>query len=53
MASGEDFIFRPILAGLCKFEAVKEKAIDLYDLARMNEALDIDAENKRRVREDK
>lgn len=49
MASGEDWIMRPVLRGMCRYESLLEGAIDLFDIARMNEALDVNDENERRM----
>lgn len=49
MADGEDWLFRPVLAGLCRFESVVDGTLSLGDLADLNEALDVRAENERRL----
>lgn len=49
MESGEDWIFRPILRGMCLLESVLEGRIRLIHIAKMNEALDVEAENQRRL----
>ena len=41
---------RPVLEGCCTYESLKNGAIDLEDLARMNAALDVKMENERRYR---
>ena len=51
MSSGEDWVLQPVLQGLCKYESLKSGEVDLYDIARMNEALEASAENRRRVEE--
>lgn len=40
---------RPVLAGLCKMESLKDGSIDLCDIADMNDALDVQSENDRRI----
>lgn len=50
MGSGEDWLMRPVLEGLCKYESLKDCALDLQDVATMNEALDVRAENQNRQR---
>lgn len=50
MGSDEDWVMRPILEGLCKYESLRDGTLDLEDLARMNEALDVRAENENRYR---
>ncbi|MDE1477562.1 hypothetical protein KKJ01_04730 [Xenorhabdus bovienii] len=37
---------RPVRKGMCKFESLKNGVIDLADIALMNDALDVDAENE-------
>ena len=51
MAQGEDWLIRPVMRGLCKFESLKDCSLDLEDVAVMNEALDVEAENQRRIDE--
>jgi len=40
---------RPVLRGLCRYESLLNGTLDLYDIARMNEALDVQDENERRM----
>jgi len=42
---------RPVLNGLCKYESLKDGSLNLVDIARMNEALEVQAENEARVRD--
>jgi hypothetical protein len=49
MTDGEYWIMRPVLEGLCNYESLVNGALDLYDVARMNEALDVRAENRARA----
>jgi hypothetical protein len=51
MASGEDFLFRPVLRGLCKYESLLDGTLRLVDIAKLNEALDVEFENQRRMRD--
>lgn len=48
MAHGEDWLFRPVLAGLIKGESLIDGSVDLAYLALLNEALDVQQENKLR-----
>jgi hypothetical protein len=41
MTSGEDWLMRPVVAGMCKYESLLEGNIRLLDIAKMNEALDL------------
>lgn len=50
MLDGEDWIMRPAVEGLCKYESLKDGTLDLEDVARMNAAIDVKAENQRLYR---
>ena len=50
LPSGDDWVMRPCLEGLCLFESLKDGTLDLEDIAKMNDALDVRAENERRFR---
>jgi hypothetical protein len=49
LPGGEDYILRPARAGLCKYEALKDGRIDLYDIALMNDYLDMEADNEAKI----
>lgn len=49
MASGEDWVFRPVLAGLIKGESLLDGSVDLAYLSLLNEALDVQQENRLRA----
>ncbi len=51
MGSKEDWLMRPVIEGMCKYESLKDGTLDLEDIARMNEMLDVRMENERRYRE--
>jgi hypothetical protein len=51
MADGEDWLMRPVLRGMCKYESLKNGTISLGDVARMNEALAVEEENRMRISE--
>jgi hypothetical protein len=53
MTGQEDWALRPVLRGLCKYESLKDGSLDLLDLAKMNEALDVEAENQYRLQGNK
>lgn len=40
---------RPVARGMCKMESLKDCVLDLADFALMNDAIDIEEENKRRL----
>lgn len=46
MASEEDILFRPILHGMYQFESLKNGAIDLIDVVKCNEAIDVKLMNE-------
>lgn len=46
LPDGEDWLMRPVIAGLCKFESLKDGSIDLADLALMNDALQVQQDNQ-------
>lgn len=50
LPDGEDWLMRPILAGLCKYESLKDCSLNLEDFVRMNNALDVKDENEARAR---
>lgn len=49
MANGEDWLMRPILKGLCKYESLVDGSLSITDFAIMNHALDVVAENEQRA----
>ena len=50
MEGGEDWLLRPVLSHLCRYESLKDGSLDLEDIALLNEALDVQAENEYRSR---
>ena len=40
---------RPVLAGMCKMESLRDGSISIWDVAEMNDALDVQNENDRRM----
>lgn len=48
MPEGLDWLLRPAVRGMCRFESLKNGDVDLADVALMNDALDVAAENERR-----
>jgi hypothetical protein len=51
MDGEEDWLLRPVLCGLCRYESLKSGELDLEDIALMNEALDVKTENDYRASE--
>lgn len=50
MAEGEQWLMRPIMEGMCRYESLIDCTLDLEDFARMNDAIDVKEENERRYR---
>lgn len=48
MTNGEDWLMRPVLAHLCKYESLLDCTLSLDDVAAMNEALDVQLANQQR-----
>ncbi len=53
MACGEDWLYRPLLRGLFKAESLYDGSLNLLAIAKLNEALDVQAENERRLNDEK
>lgn len=51
METGEDWLMRPVLEGMCRYESLLDGRLKLVDVARMNDALDVKYENERRLNE--
>ena len=49
MPEGMDFIMRPVLRGLCKYESLLNGTVRMVDLARMNDAINVYDENEARL----
>lgn len=49
MSSGEDWLMRPVVNQMCRYESLRDGTLDLEDFANMNECLDVVAENDRRA----
>lgn len=48
---GEDWLLRPVVNGLCKYESLIDGTLDLADVALLNDALTIKFENELRYQE--
>ena len=51
MPDGEDWVMRPVMRGMCRFESLKDCTLTLGDLKMMNDALDVQDENEARYQE--
>lgn len=49
MIGEEDWVLRPVLRGLLKGESLLDGSVDLEYVALLNEALDVEAENRYRL----
>ena len=49
MEGDEDWLLRPVLRRLCLYESLKDGTLDLADIALLNEAIDVEAENEYRA----
>lgn len=50
MPDDEDWIMQPVLEGLCKYESLLDCTLDLEDIARLNDAINVKYENQARYR---
>lgn len=51
MTDEEEWLLRPVGEGMCRYESLIDGTLDLADVARMNEYLDVQMENEARARE--
>ncbi|MEG2263596.1 MAG: hypothetical protein RSC68_04410 [Acinetobacter sp.] len=51
MPNKEDWLLRPVIKGMCKYESIKDGTLDLADIALMNDALDVVADNEYLIEE--
>lgn len=49
LPDGEDFLMRPVDAGYISYSSLKDGSVDLADIARMNDWLDLKADNENRI----
>lgn len=49
MGDNEDWLMRPVIEGCCKYESLLDCTLDLSDVARLNDALDVKFENEYRA----
>ena len=49
MPDGEEWILRPVLRGLCKYESLLDGTLDIADIALLNDLLDVEEENRSRA----
>jgi hypothetical protein len=46
LPDGEDWLLRPVVRQMCRYESLKDGTLDLCDIALMNEALDVIEDNR-------
>lgn len=51
MGGEEDWLMRPVGEKMCLYESLLDCTLDLADVARMNDYLDVKSENERRYGE--
>ena len=51
MTDETDWLLRPVIEHMCQYEFLINGTLDLCDIALMNEALDVSAENQQRIQE--
>lgn len=51
MPEGDDWLMRPVMRGLIKYESLSDGTLDLCDIARLNDALDVEVVNNYRARQ--
>lgn len=49
LPDGEDMLMRPVEAGYISYCSLKDGSVDLADIARMNDWLDLKADNEYRI----
>jgi len=40
---------RPVLRGMCRYESLLSGVLSLLDIVKMNEAMDVESENQKRL----
>lgn len=50
MAEDEDWVMRPVVEKMCLYESLLDCTLNLEDIARMNDAIDVKFENENRIR---
>jgi len=49
MRSGDDWLLRPVIAGLCRYESLIDGTLDLADVALLCDALNVKETNDLRI----
>jgi hypothetical protein len=51
MPDGEDWLWRPLDAGYCRYTEIIDGTLDISDIAKMNDIIDCKNENAARAHE--
>lgn len=51
MPDNDDYVMRPVIERMCMYESLMNGTVDLLDIARMNDMIDVRNENESRYRE--
>lgn len=51
MPDNMDYLLRPVIRGMIRYDSLKDCTINLYDISVMHDALDVVTENERRHQE--
>lgn len=51
MPDGTGWLMKPVLRQLCRYESLLDGSLTLMDLARMHDAMAVEEENHRRIRD--
>jgi hypothetical protein len=49
MVGEEDWVFRPMVRGFCRYESLLDGTLDLAAISTMNEVIDVEQENAARA----
>jgi len=49
MASDDDMVLRPVVRGMCKYESLVDFTLNLVDVLKMNDCLNVLDENEARL----
>ncbi|MBN9359831.1 MAG: hypothetical protein J0I15_25565 [Herbaspirillum huttiense] len=50
LPDGEDWLLAPALAGICRYESIIDGTLGLHDIALMNDAMAVKADNEAEAR---
>lgn len=50
MSDGSDYVLRPVMLGILRYESLFDGSVTLENIGQLNEALDVRDENTKRMR---